>query len=96
MHQIIVREKHIAVTKDVALKTLAAVLSSLHWEDESNKDKENENENFLDDTQSTITFDDTQNPNQSSSQYLTQNPKQSSSQNKEKNPKSRKPSRKSK
>ena len=85
-----------AVTKDVALKTLAAVLSSLHWEDESNKDKENENENFLDDTQSTITFDDTQNPNQSSSQYLTQNPKQSSSQNKEKNPKSRKPCRKSK
>ncbi len=70
-----------AVTKDVALKTLAAVLSSLHWEEESNKDVENEKN--LDDTQSTIIFDGTQNPSQSSSQNLTQNPKQSSSQNKE-------------
>ncbi len=72
-----------AVTKDVALKTLAAVLSSLHWEDESNKDEENENEKTLDDTQSTIIFDDSQqNPSQSLSQNLTQNPKHSLSQNK--------------
>ena len=72
-----------AITKDVALKTLAAVLSSLHWEDESNKDEENENEKTLDDTQSTIIFDDSQqNNSQSSSQKLTQNPKQSLSQDK--------------
>jgi hypothetical protein len=54
----------------------------MYWEDESNKDEENENENFLDDTQSTIIFYDKQNPSQSSSQNLTQNPKQSSIQNK--------------
>jgi len=77
------KKNTLAVTKDVALKTLAAVLSSLHWEDESNKDEENENEKNLDDTQSTIIFDDSQqNPSQSSSQNLTQNPKQSLSQNK--------------
>jgi hypothetical protein len=69
----------------------------MYWEDESNKDEENENENFLDDTQSTIILDDKQNPSQSSSQNLTQNPKQSSIQNKEKKiPKSRNPCRKSK
>ena len=73
-----------AVTKDVALKALAAILSSLQLEDESNKDEENENEKLLDGTQSTIIFDDTQqNPSQSLSQKLTPNPNQSSSQNKE-------------
>ncbi len=86
MHQISFREKKTsAVTKDVALKALAVLLSSLQLEGESNKDEENENENekSLDDTQSTIIFDDThQNPSQSSSQTWTQNPKQSLSQNK--------------
>ena len=61
------------VTQDVALKALAAILSSLQLDDET----ENENEKNLDDTQSTIIFDDSQqNHSQSSSQKSTQNPKQ--------------------
>ncbi len=58
-----------AVTKDVALKALAAILSSLQLDDENNKEEENENEKNLDVTQSTIIFDDSQqNHSQSSSQ----------------------------
>jgi hypothetical protein len=45
VHQISFRGKNTsAVTKDVALKALAAILSSLQLDNESNKDKENENE----------------------------------------------------
>jgi hypothetical protein len=46
VHQISFREKKptSAVTKDVALKALAAILSSLQLDDENNKEEENKNE----------------------------------------------------